>query len=83
MKDPFVFISTVRLLPHGQGLYYVVEVPKTSSQNIRHTYGVSARGFGSVPVLVRIGITQWRTSIFPDRRSQTYLLLLNKKVRKS
>jgi hypothetical protein len=81
MKTTFVCTTVVKVVPHGQGLYHVVVIPKEVSQNIRLTYGVSARGFGAVPVLTTIGTTTWSTSIFPDRRSQTYLLLLNKKVR--
>ena len=39
-------------------------------------------GFGSVPVIVMIGKTRWKTSIFPDKRSGTYLLPIKAEVRK-
>lgn len=39
-------------------------------------------GWGAVPVQVTIGGTTWKTSIFPDKKSGTYLLPLKAEVRK-
>ncbi|GAA5161519.1 DUF1905 domain-containing protein [Ornithinimicrobium tianjinense] len=39
------------------------------------------RGFGSVRVQVRVGSTIWRTSVFPDRASASYLLPVKRSVR--
>jgi hypothetical protein len=39
-------------------------------------------GWGSVPVTVAIGDTSWKTSIFPDKKSGTYLLPVKAEVRK-
>lgn len=39
------------------------------------------RGFGSVRVEVRTGHTRWRTSVFPDARSGSYVLPVKKAVR--
>ena len=41
------------------------------------------RGFGSVPVRVRIGTTEWSTSVFPDTRSGSYVLPVKKPVRRA
>lgn len=41
------------------------------------------RGFGSVRVRVRIGGTEWRTSVFPDSRVESYVLPVKKQVRRS
>lgn len=38
-------------------------------------------GFGSVKVRVRVGATQWLTSVFPDATSGCYVLPLKKAVR--
>jgi hypothetical protein len=38
-------------------------------------------GFGSVRVAVTVGTTSWRTSIFPDSKTRTYLLPVKKEVR--
>ncbi|NKJ01300.1 DUF1905 domain-containing protein [Novosphingobium sp. SG707] len=40
-------------------------------------------GFGSLPVRAKIGITTWRTSIFPHRESGGWVLPLKSAVRKS
>jgi hypothetical protein len=42
---------------------------------------VPRRGFGSVRVQVRIGATQWQTSVFPDRNSGCYVMPVKKAVR--
>lgn len=39
------------------------------------------RGFGSVPVVVRCGSSEWRTSVFPDKRSGSFVLPVKKAVR--
>ena len=47
----------------------------------------STRGFGSIRVEARIGASEWRTSLFPEARSQKrprgYLLPLKAAVRKA
>ena len=38
-------------------------------------------GFGSVRIAVTVGITSWKTSIFPDSKTGTYLLPVKEAVR--
>jgi len=38
------------------------------------------RGFGSVKLTARIGDTQWRTSVFPQKQSSEWMLLISRKV---
>jgi uncharacterized membrane protein (UPF0127 family) len=40
------------------------------------------RGWGSLPIIATINKTNWKTSLFPDRKSETYLLALKADVRK-
>lgn len=65
----------------GEVRWHFVSVNKKNSQKIKEKYGKLHRGFGSLPVLVTIGKTSWKTSIFPDKISGTYLLPLKVKVR--
>ena len=41
------------------------------------------RGFGSVRVEARIGLSTWRTSIFPDAAQDAYVLPLKRAVREA
>jgi hypothetical protein len=68
--------------PAGGGAWHFVNVDKKKSREIKKKYGMGRRGFGSVPVSVTIGKTSWRTSIFPDKKSGTYVLPLKAEVRK-
>ena len=43
----------------------------------------SRRGFGSVKVMARIGETEWRTSVFPQRKKSEWVLLISRKVMKA
>ena len=60
-----------------------MSVSKKASKEIRDKFGVGVRGFGSIPVVVIIGKTRWKTSIFPDRKKGTYLLPLKTAVRQN
>jgi hypothetical protein len=46
-------------------LWMFVSLPEDASDEIRGLVGDLARGFGSVPVDVRVGGSRWTTSIFP------------------
>lgn len=58
-------------------------LPSKEGTEIREKYGKLAKGWGSLPVSITIGKTAWDTSIFPDKKSGTYLLPLKAKVRKA
>lgn len=57
-------------------------LPKREAEEIKNKYGKSAKGWGSLPVRVTIGKTAWETSIFPDKKSGTYILPLKAQVRR-
>ncbi len=50
---------------------------------ITKLFGSEARGFGSLPVRVTIGVTTWDTSIFPHTSTGSHLLPLKATVRKA
>lgn len=62
--------------------WHFVSVPKKESVKIKKDFGKVARGWRSVPVEVTIGKTTWKTSIFLDSRTDTYLLPLKASVRR-
>ncbi len=73
--------SEVFLYP-GMGGWHFIGVPKKQSGEIKEKYGKQVRGWGSIRVLVTLGKTSWKTSIFPDKKSGTYLLPIKAEVRK-
>lgn len=73
--------SEVWLYP-GMAGWHFVSVSKKQSEDIKKRYGAKAKGWGSLPVNVTLGKTTWKTSIFPDKKSGSYLLPLKAAVRK-
>lgn len=69
-------------LYEGPTAWHFVSVPQDISQEIKTVFGSAKRGWGSLPVKVRVGTTVWNTSIFPDSKSGCYLLPLKAEVRK-
>ncbi len=45
-------------------------------------HGHNMLGWGSLPVRATIGITTWKTSIFSNKKTRTYLLPLKAEIRK-
>jgi hypothetical protein len=61
--------------------WHFVSVPSKYAIDIKEIFSTNKRGFGSLKVKASIGKTTWNTSIFPDNKSETYLLPLKKDVR--
>jgi hypothetical protein len=68
--------------PAGGGGWHFISVPKKQAADIKKRFHGKQRGWGSLPVVATIGKTSWKTSIFPDKKSGTYLLPLKAEVRK-
>ena len=66
----------------GMAAWHFIGVPKKQSEEIKKLFGTKARGWGSLPVEITLGKTRWKTSIFPDKKSGTYLLPLKAAIRK-
>lgn len=83
MKKPhqYKIKSEVWLYP-GMAGWHFVSIPKKESAEIKKNFSSMKRGWGSLPVLVKVGKTEWGTSIFPDKKTETYLLPVKVGVRK-
>lgn len=67
----------------GPAAWHFVTVPVAISDEIdARTHGLT-NGFGSVRVRVRIGGSEWMTSLFPDSKQQAYVLPVKKAVRQA
>jgi hypothetical protein len=80
MSPSFTFTATVWLWK-GDSAWHFISLPEDVADEIEAITHGHARGCGSVPVEVRSADVTWQTSIFPDKKSGTYLLPLKKQVR--
>jgi hypothetical protein len=76
------FKANVWLYP-GMSGWYFVSLPKALAEKVKaYQDGKPRRGWGAVAAEVTVGKTTWKTSIFPDKKSGSYLLALKVAVRK-
>lgn len=82
MNTRYSFEASVWLYP-GETPWHFVSVPKKEAEAIAKIHaGKPRRGFGAVRVKATVGKTTWETSMFPDKRSGTYIFPLKAQVRK-
>jgi hypothetical protein len=65
------------------GSWHFVNLSPRQSVEIRRRFGATARGWGSIRVRIRIGETEWDTSLFPSNRDKTYLFMIKAGVRRA
>lgn len=75
------FVTSAVLWKYGGPVsWYFLTLPTEVANRIRpHAAKV---GFGSVRVQACIGDTAWKTSLFPDKKSGSYVLPVKAEVRK-
>ncbi|WP_151804993.1 DUF1905 domain-containing protein [Acinetobacter bereziniae] len=71
--------STVQRYSGAGGWHYVI-VPKKQAMEIKN-YLLQRESWGLVSVTVTVGQSVWKTSIFPDKQSEGYLLPLKAEIR--
>lgn len=76
----FTFRAPLWLWKEG-ATWHFITVPEEPSAAIKHFAPEAKRGFGSVRVKVRIGTSEWRTSVFPSKEMGGYVLPIKKSVR--
>lgn len=68
----------------GNGAWQFVTMPAEQSKDIKAIVGeLPRKGFGSVRVKATVGHVSWKTSIFPDTKSASYVLPVKKDIRKT
>lgn len=80
-KPKYKMKAKVWLYP-GAAAWHFMTLPQKQSKEIKKLFGAMAGGWGSLPVIVTVGKTSWKTSIFPDKKSASYLLPLKAEARK-
>ncbi len=66
----------------GPTPWHFVTLPKKLAAEIRMFHGQLKKNFGSIGVEATIGKTRWKTSIFSDTKSGSFVLPLKADVRK-
>src|SRR3989344_6777827 len=70
-----------------KGAWRFARLPEKMSATIKELQkkeiekGRKRRGWGAVYARVKVGKSEWTTSVFPDRHSATYILPLKKQIR--
>ena len=77
----FTVKATVWLY-QGEAAWHFISVPEETSETMRERFAGIARGWGSLRVEATIGQTSWKTSVFPDKKSGTYMLPVKADIRK-
>ena len=65
----------------GPAPWYFVTIPADESDAIKAISASVTYGWGVIPVIVRIGKTEWTTSLFP--KNDRYLLPIKADIRKA
>jgi hypothetical protein len=68
-------------LHDGPAGWHFLTLPPEVADDVREVGAAARAGFGSVRVTATVGGTSWRTSVFPDARSGSFLLPVKKPVR--
>jgi hypothetical protein len=66
---------------HGPAPWYFVTVPAQQCRDLKAISGGVTYGWGMIPVHVRIGKTEWTTSMFP--KNGRYIVPIKASVRKA
>jgi len=75
----FTFTAPLKIY-QGQAAWHYIIIPTDHADQIKF-FREKPIGFGSVPVNVTCGQTTWQTSLFPDKKSASYMLPIKKDVR--
>ena len=65
----------------GPAPYYYVALPDEDSADLKEASAMLTYGWGVIPVQVRIGETEWETSLFP--KDGRYLVPLKDRIRRA
>ncbi len=67
----------------GPSPYHFVTVPDELSEIIREVAAELTYGWGMIPARVKIGATEWSTSLFPQKGHAAYVLPVKDAARRA
>jgi hypothetical protein len=80
-QSEYNFLSRLWLTP-GEAGWHFITLPTEVAQDIDFYFSTAKKGWGSLPVIVTIEKTEWKTSVFPDKKTRSYLLPIKSEIRK-
>lgn len=80
MDLDFTFKAPLWLYSGEKAQWHFITLPPEAADEIKFFIPAKS-GFGSIRVTAQIGTSKWKTSIFPDKASASYLLPVKKDVR--
>lgn len=83
MSHPRFRFSAPLFKTEGTGAWVMLALPFEQADAIDEVAHGQRHGFGSVRVEARIGATTWRTSLFPDRRRESFVMGVKRAVREA
>jgi hypothetical protein len=78
--NSYKFTAEVWLHNDMPGAWYFITLPLDAADEIRATN--ARRGFGSVRVHAAIGDSAWDTSVFPDTKTDSFILPIKAPIRR-
>lgn len=80
--ETFNFKTKIFKWTGDKASWFFAALPVPMAEDINNIFSDVKRGWGSLPVKVTIGESVWTTSIFPDKKSGTFILPIKAKIRK-
>ena len=65
----------------GQGAWVFVSLPVELSEEIRRLFKTEEEGWGRLKATAAVGKSEWKTAIWFDTKSSTYILPLKAAIR--
>lgn len=66
----------------GKAAWHFATLPKATARDLRAITAGMRNAFGSLRVIAAVGNTEWRTSVFADTKTDSFLLPVKADVRK-
>ena len=79
----YTFSGELAIWRGQKSKWFLMVLPRDISDHARYFTSHVQRGFKSLKVDAQIGDSQWRTSLFPSKERQSYLLFVKKSVREA
>jgi Domain of unknown function (DUF1905) len=79
--DEYLVTGEIWRYPGDAGWHFLT-LPDAIADELRARYAGEHRPFGSLRVRATLGATTWDTSLFADRRTESYLLPIKAQIRK-